>query len=80
MTIVIAAHLERNELRVGVPKWSRFSRQRRDPDAAPSARGGPARAAEGSFAVDRLAFVEITPCGWPIVLDQFTTSAWIDSQ
>ena len=25
---------------------------RRDPDAAPSARGGPARAAEGSFAVD----------------------------
>ena len=28
----------------------------------------------------RFAYCETVPCGWPSVLDQFTTSGWVDSQ
>src|ERR1051326_4760710 len=28
----------------------------------------------------RFAYVDTVPCGWPSVLDQFTTSGWVDSQ
>src|SRR6266566_4805475 len=28
----------------------------------------------------RFAYWETVPCGWPSVLDQFTTSGWVDSQ